>query len=137
ASQLRISAPFSSAHRKASSVLPTAVGPTRKCSVAREFIGACPEKRRPPKEGSARLSLAFRNYSQLVPKDQPVQYARNPTVKICLVTETFPPEINGVSMTLGRLVDGLSDRGHQLTIVAPQRADRPDTFNRSTVLAVP
>lgn len=41
-----------------------------------------------------------------------------------LVTETFLPEINGVSMTLGKLVDGLSNRGYNLTVVAPYRKDR-------------
>lgn len=43
---------------------------------------------------------------------------------ITLVTETFSPEINGVSMTLGRLVDGLSQRGFKMTVVAPFRRDR-------------
>ena len=38
-------------------------------------------------------------------------------LRIALVTETFPPEINGVSMTLGRLVDGLAHRGHQVQVV--------------------
>lgn len=38
-------------------------------------------------------------------------------LRIALVTETFPPEINGVSMTLGRLVEGLGQRGHQVQVV--------------------
>ncbi len=38
-------------------------------------------------------------------------------LRIALVSETFPPEINGVSMTLGRLVDGLARRGHQVQVV--------------------
>jgi glycosyltransferase involved in cell wall biosynthesis len=42
---------------------------------------------------------------------------------ICLVTETFPPEINGVAMTLGRLVTALASR-HRVTVVRPrQEAD--------------
>ncbi|MGF1451233.1 MAG: glycosyltransferase family 4 protein [Opitutales bacterium] len=36
-----------------------------------------------------------------------------------LVTETFPPDVNGVAMTLERLVAGLSGRGHEVTIVRP------------------
>lgn len=52
-------------------------------------------------------------------------------MKICLVTETFPPEINGVSMTLGRLVEGLSRRGVETTVVAPRRADRRDLVGSS------
>jgi len=45
-------------------------------------------------------------------------------MKITLVTETFPPEINGVAMTLGRLVDGLVELGQSMTVVAPQPQDR-------------
>ncbi|MDI1249494.1 MAG: glycosyltransferase family 1 protein [Lacunisphaera sp.] len=45
---------------------------------------------------------------------------------LVLVTETYAPEINGVAMTLGRLVDGLAQRGHVLTIVRPrQRHESP------------
>jgi hypothetical protein len=33
-------------------------------------------------------------------------HASNP-LDIAFVTETFPPEINGVAMTVGRLVGGL------------------------------
>lgn len=36
-------------------------------------------------------------------------------MKLALVTETFPPEVNGVSMTLGRLVEGLSEKGYLAT----------------------
>lgn len=42
---------------------------------------------------------------------------------LALVTETFAPEINGVAMTLGRLVDGLSARGHRVCLVRPRRGD--------------
>ena len=45
---------------------------------------------------------------------------------ICVVTETYPPEINGVALTLARLVDGLRARGHVVSVVRPRRhADRP------------
>ncbi len=44
-------------------------------------------------------------------------------LSICLVTETFPPEINGVAMTLGRLVSSLARR-HRVCVVRPaQPAD--------------
>lgn len=47
-------------------------------------------------------------------------------LKLILVTETYSPEINGVAMTLGRLVDGLAARGHHVTIVRPrQRHESP------------
>ncbi|POA17492.1 glycoside hydrolase [Pseudomonas sp. FW300-N1A1] len=41
---------------------------------------------------------------------------------ITLITETFPPEINGVANTLGRLCDGLRARGHQIELVRPRQA---------------
>ncbi len=40
---------------------------------------------------------------------------------MALVTETFPPEVNGVAMTLGRLVDGLLCRGHAVELVRPRQ----------------
>lgn len=44
---------------------------------------------------------------------------RNLTV--CFVTETFPPEVNGVAMTLGRLTQGLRARQHCVQIVRPRQ----------------
>lgn len=38
------------------------------------------------------------------------------------MTETFPPEVNGVAMTLGRIVDGLLRRGHAVQLVRPRQA---------------
>lgn len=40
---------------------------------------------------------------------------------ITLITETFPPEINGVANTLGRLCDGLRARGHRVELVRPRQ----------------
>jgi glycosyltransferase involved in cell wall biosynthesis len=44
-------------------------------------------------------------------------------LKIDLVTETFPPEINGVAMTLIHLVEGLAQRGHGVTVLRPRQGD--------------
>ncbi len=45
-------------------------------------------------------------------------------MKIVLVTETFPPEVNGVAMTLHRVVTGLQSFGHEVSVVRPrQKAD--------------
>lgn len=41
---------------------------------------------------------------------------------VALISETFPPEINGVANTLGRLVDGLRARGHRLQLVRPRQS---------------
>ncbi|HEY0944032.1 MAG TPA: glycosyltransferase family 1 protein [Opitutaceae bacterium] len=45
-------------------------------------------------------------------------------MKLTLVTETFPPEINGVAMTLSHLVEGLARRGHPVTVVRPRQGPR-------------
>lgn len=42
-------------------------------------------------------------------------------MKISLVTETYPPEVNGVAMTLSRLVHGLVNRGHTLQVIRPRQ----------------
>ena len=41
--------------------------------------------------------------------------------RICLVTETYPPEINGVALTLSRLASGLRARGHAVSVVRPRQ----------------
>src|SRR5271154_685552 len=47
---------------------------------------------------------------------------------ICVVTETYPPEINGVALTLANLVKGLLARGNAVSVIHPkQRGLR--TFN--------
>jgi glycosyltransferase involved in cell wall biosynthesis len=38
-----------------------------------------------------------------------------------VVTETYPPEINGVALTLARLVEGLCQRGHAVSVVRPRQ----------------
>lgn len=46
------------------------------------------------------------------------------SLKIALVTETYPPEINGVAMTLSHLVEGLARRSHHLTVIRPRQSPR-------------
>ncbi len=43
-------------------------------------------------------------------------------MKIALVTETYPPEINGVAMTLSQLTAGLRDKGHRVQVIRPLQA---------------
>ena len=44
-------------------------------------------------------------------------------MKLTIVTETFPPEINGVAMTFGHIARELGRRGHQVTVCHPRRSD--------------
>ena len=39
---------------------------------------------------------------------------------MCVVTDTWAPEVNGVALTLGRLVDGMRARGHVVSVVCPR-----------------
>ncbi len=43
-------------------------------------------------------------------------------LRIACVTETWPPEVNGVSMTISRLVQGLRARHHAVQVVRPRQA---------------
>ena len=48
-------------------------------------------------------------------------------MRIGIVTETYPPEINGVALTVQGLAEGLAARGHQVEVVRPrQRVESPD-----------
>lgn len=47
------------------------------------------------------------------------------SLKLALVTETFPPEINGVAMTFGVIARELGRRGHAVTVYHPRRDDLP------------
>jgi len=47
--------------------------------------------------------------------------AMRPQLRVAMVTETYPPEVNGVAMTLGRLVDGLQVRNHQVQLIRPRQ----------------
>ena len=42
-------------------------------------------------------------------------------LRIAMVTETYLPEINGVAMTMGRLVDGLREREHTIQLIRPRQ----------------
>ncbi|HMV18397.1 MAG TPA: glycosyltransferase family 1 protein [Zoogloea sp.] len=44
------------------------------------------------------------------------------SLRVAVVTETYPPEINGVAMTTGRMVDGLVAAGHRVDLIRPRQA---------------
>lgn len=54
---------------------------------------------------------------ELLPAQRPL--------RVAMVTETYPPEVNGVAATLARVVEGLRQRGHELQLIRPRqgRAD--------------
>jgi glycosyltransferase involved in cell wall biosynthesis len=66
--------------------------------------------------------MSTANGSSFVVDDYPP--ARR-SLRVALVTETYPPEVNGVAATVSRVVEGLRLRGHQLQLVRP-RQDRAE-----------
>jgi glycosyltransferase involved in cell wall biosynthesis len=42
--------------------------------------------------------------------------------RVAMVTETYPPEVNGVAMSMARLVNGLHERHHDVQLVRPQQS---------------
>jgi glycosyltransferase involved in cell wall biosynthesis len=49
-------------------------------------------------------------------------------LRVAVVTETYPPEINGVALTAARFLQGLRRRGHEIQLVRPrQDAGAPAT----------
>lgn len=53
--------------------------------------------------------------------------ANRRSLRLAVVTETYPPEVNGVAITLSRFVEGLRERGHEIQLIRPRRdaAQRP------------
>jgi len=52
------------------------------------------------------------------------------TMRIVVVTETWPPEINGVALSVYKLVEGLKAKGHQVFIIRPKQKN--DISNKDT-----
>lgn len=46
-------------------------------------------------------------------------------MRYAIVTETYPPEINGVALTVQGLEQGLRERGHAVELVRPRQAGDP------------
>lgn len=48
--------------------------------------------------------------------------AARATLRGAVVSETWPPEVNGVARTAARFVEGLRQRGHQVQLVRPRQS---------------
>ncbi|KJV06668.1 glycosyltransferase family 4 protein [Methylocucumis oryzae] len=63
-------------------------------------------------------------------------------MQIAIVTETFPPEINGVAMTVGKLVEGLRSHQHTVLLFRPKQGShdipkRERLFTEQLVNGIP
>ena len=58
---------------------------------------------------------------------------------VAIVTETWPPEVNGVALTVHGLVDGLRRLGHRVGVVRPQQPGvrAPDDVDSLLVRGAP
>jgi len=54
-------------------------------------------------------------------------------LRLAVVTETYPPEINGVALTIARFVEGLRTLGHEVQLVRPRQA-KSDAAEEQEVL---
>ena len=52
-------------------------------------------------------------------------------MRLAYVTETYPPEINGVALTVDRFVRGLRTRGHAVDLVRPRQPHESECESRS------
>ena len=61
------------------------------------------------------------------------------SLQIAIVSETYPPEVNGVALTLQRMVGGMLARGHRLHLLRPRQGQPGDAEQhqrlRQTLLA--
>jgi glycosyltransferase involved in cell wall biosynthesis len=57
---------------------------------------------------------------------EPEPAATSGVLRIAVVTETYPPEINGVARTVGLMVDALLARGHEIDLIRPRQRSEPD-----------
>jgi len=55
---------------------------------------------------------------------------------ICIVTDTYSPEVNGVALTLARLVEGLRHLGHVVSIVRPRQPKGNTSGNDTSEILV-
>jgi glycosyltransferase involved in cell wall biosynthesis len=62
---------------------------------------------------------ALREEAMLIEVEQ-IGAARR-ALRLAVVTETWPPEVNGVSLTIARFVEGLRQRGHDIQLVRPRQ----------------
>ncbi|HSA90548.1 MAG TPA: glycosyltransferase family 1 protein [Burkholderiales bacterium] len=63
-------------------------------------------------------------------------------MRIAMVTETYPPEVNGVARTIGLMAEGLQRRGHFVELVRPRQnghdqAARNGSFGEILVRGIP
>jgi glycosyltransferase involved in cell wall biosynthesis len=57
-------------------------------------------------------------------------------MRIAMVTETYPPEVNGVARTIGLMAEGLEKRGHAIQLVRPRQNGHDQAMATPTFVEV-
>jgi glycosyltransferase involved in cell wall biosynthesis len=65
-----------------------------------------------------------RDHDELLIEDLP---ALPRGLRVAVVTETYAPEVNGVAMSIGRIVDGLLARDHHVQLVRPRQGSTQES----------
>jgi glycosyltransferase involved in cell wall biosynthesis len=68
--------------------------------------------------------------------------AQRRSLRIAFVTETYPPEVNGVALSVARIVEGLRARNHEIQLVRPRQdpaevADGDERFREVLMRGMP
>jgi glycosyltransferase involved in cell wall biosynthesis len=80
--------------------------------------------------GSVRMKICF--LSEQSP-------AKSAAMRLLLITDTYPPDINGVARTLSTLAAGLANRGHEVEIITtlPAKPGEEEILKRHVTRALP
>ena len=70
----------------------------------------------------------FKQQQHLVQDMTALQALVRPRLKIAIVTETWPPEVNGVAHSLLHLSQGLQKNGHKILLIRPEQQGQCDQF---------
>ncbi|MHA3049801.1 glycosyltransferase family 4 protein [Acinetobacter sp. ANC 4639] len=68
------------------------------------------------------FKFRFKRVGQQPVQERAVEQLIRPKLKIAIVTETWPPEINGVALSLLHLCQGLQQQGHKIMLIRPEQS---------------